>query len=71
MSAQLDHLLREQLNDRRQRLGNALKQSAASAHLHILLREVDAALERMDQGSFGLCKTCHEPIEADRRIWAF
>ncbi len=68
MAAHMDNLLREQLRDRRQRLGNALMQGGESAQLHGLLREVDAALERMDQGSFGLCKTCHEPIEADRLI---
>jgi sigma-B regulation protein RsbU (phosphoserine phosphatase) len=28
--------------------------------------EIDAALQRIDQGSYGLCETCHDPIEADR-----
>lgn len=68
MSTQLDHLLRGQLKERQHRLGNALKQNVASADFHHLLREVDAALERMDRGTFGLCKTCHEPIETDRLI---
>jgi phosphoserine phosphatase RsbU/P len=68
MATQFDNLFREQLRDRRQRLGSALVQDRESAQLRGLLREVDAALERMDQGSFGLCKACHEPIEADRLI---
>jgi sigma-B regulation protein RsbU (phosphoserine phosphatase) len=31
-----------------------------------LIHEVDAALARMEAGSYGLCDVCHEPIEADR-----
>ncbi|HEY1336087.1 MAG TPA: SpoIIE family protein phosphatase [Bryobacteraceae bacterium] len=27
---------------------------------------MDDALRRIDSGSFGLCETCHDPIEADR-----
>jgi len=34
--------------------------------LRHLLRDVDAALERMDNGTFGLCEACHDPIERDR-----
>ena len=33
-----------------------------------LLQEVDAALERMAAGTFGLCATCHEAIEPDRLL---
>jgi sigma-B regulation protein RsbU (phosphoserine phosphatase) len=33
-----------------------------------LLREVDSALERMDKGSYGLCETCHDPVEEDRLL---
>jgi sigma-B regulation protein RsbU (phosphoserine phosphatase) len=29
---------------------------------------VDAALKRIELGTFGLCETCHEPIEPDRLI---
>jgi len=37
--------------------------SAASA----TLQEIDAALERLDQGIFGICEECGEPI-AERRL---
>jgi sigma-B regulation protein RsbU (phosphoserine phosphatase) len=30
-----------------------------------LLEEVDAALRRMDDGIYGICEVCHEPIEAE------
>ncbi len=31
-----------------------------------VLREIDAALERIEDGSFGVCRTCEKPIEAER-----
>jgi sigma-B regulation protein RsbU (phosphoserine phosphatase) len=33
-----------------------------------LLAEVDAALARVDDGSYGLCEACHDPIEAERLL---
>jgi len=33
-----------------------------------LLLEVDAALARMDAGTFGICETCHDAIEDDRLL---
>jgi sigma-B regulation protein RsbU (phosphoserine phosphatase) len=29
---------------------------------------VDAALERLDKGTYGICETCHDSIEADRLV---
>lgn len=66
MSTQVETLLKKQLSQRRQRLQAAAERTEESAYLTGLLAEVDAALERMDNGSFGLCETCHEPIENDR-----
>jgi phosphoserine phosphatase RsbU/P len=57
--------IREQLLDRQQRL----QQAAAFAppdDLKQLLNDVDAALARMNAGVFGICETCHDPIEPDR-----
>jgi sigma-B regulation protein RsbU (phosphoserine phosphatase) len=56
---------RQQLLDRRRRLETAAAEGAPS-HISVLLNEVDAALERLGEGSFGLCDECHVPIEADR-----
>jgi phosphoserine phosphatase RsbU/P len=60
--------LRKELLQRRQRLqviegtGNAplQKQEATS--------QIDAALARMDAGSFGVCLSCHTPVERDRLL---
>jgi RNA polymerase-binding protein DksA len=35
-------------------------------HDHQRLAVVDAALERLDAGTYGLCTACHRPIPADR-----
>ncbi len=57
---------RAELLDRRQRLEKAQTTHPESPDLERLLREVDAALDRIARGTFGLCETCHDPIEADR-----
>jgi sigma-B regulation protein RsbU (phosphoserine phosphatase) len=35
-------------------------------YVNDLLAEIDAALGRIDGGTYGLCETCHESIEGDR-----
>jgi len=56
--------VREQLLDRRQKLQAAAALVGSEDVTH-LLREVDAALARMNAGSFGRCETCDDPIERD------
>ncbi|MGH9431134.1 MAG: SpoIIE family protein phosphatase [Terriglobia bacterium] len=63
-----DSYLREQLTERRERLVSAIAVSHASSNLAQLLGEVDAALERVEAGTFGICEACHETIEKDRLI---
>jgi sigma-B regulation protein RsbU (phosphoserine phosphatase) len=58
--------LREQLEYRRGRLESALSQFGQAGQLAQLLQEVDSALERMDQGTYGLCEKCHDAVETDR-----
>ena len=58
--------LQGQLEDRKRRLEQAIASTPQSAGLAALLHEVDSALERMDNGSYGLCDKCHESIEKDR-----
>ena len=35
----------------------------------VLIREIHAAMQRLDQGGFGICETCGEPI-AEKRLQA-
>ncbi len=60
--------LRTELEQRRGRLHEALHSPAADASLSELLMAVDTALSRIDQGTFGLCETCHDTIEAERLL---
>lgn len=60
-------IFREQLLERRRRLERAAVRRGAD-EVTRLMQEVDAALGRLETGAFGLCETCHDPIEADRLI---
>ncbi|HLO00372.1 MAG TPA: SpoIIE family protein phosphatase [Pyrinomonadaceae bacterium] len=68
MVAAIEPLLREQLIDRRQKLESAVSVFHRPAELTRLLEEVDAALYRMDIGTYGLCEVCHEPVESERLL---
>jgi sigma-B regulation protein RsbU (phosphoserine phosphatase) len=54
--------------DRRTRLVEARAVESDPSRIAALLAEVDAALERMNDGSYGLCAVCHDPIEQDRLL---
>lgn len=60
--------LRTELEERRDRLHSALHSPAGNASLSQLLTAVDAALNRMEHGTFGLCETCHDTIEPERLL---
>jgi phosphoserine phosphatase RsbU/P len=64
----LDAVLHEQLLDRRRRLERARPQQDHNADFTRLLNEVDEALLRFEQGTYGICEECHDPIEADRLL---
>ncbi|MEE9166805.1 MAG: SpoIIE family protein phosphatase [Candidatus Neomarinimicrobiota bacterium] len=58
--------LQTQLVERRTRLQRAISEFDENSDFIILLAEVDAALERVNDGTYGVCEDCHEAIEADR-----
>jgi sigma-B regulation protein RsbU (phosphoserine phosphatase) len=57
--------IRAQLIDRRRRLERAVNEFEEPTRLVALLQEVDLALERVGNGTYGLCKTCNDSIEED------
>ncbi len=61
----LIHELRPKILERRVRL-KAAARTVSSEYVGDLLAEIDDTLQRIDNGTFGLCETCHYPIEADR-----
>jgi sigma-B regulation protein RsbU (phosphoserine phosphatase) len=58
--------IRAELESRRSLLGDALGASPGDGEVARLLEEVDAALARMDAGTYGICEMCDEPIEPER-----
>src|ERR1051325_7130273 len=67
MATVIDEALRGQLLERRERLETAASDGEA-AHVRRLLEEVDAALARMEEQTYGLCQVCRAPVEAERII---
>lgn len=63
-----DTLLREQLLKRREKLHTVISKSERDESLMHLMHEVDLALEKMDKDKYGLCESCHEPIEKERLV---
>lgn len=66
MADTLGYPIRDQLTERRAKLKDVLDGSPGDSRLLSLLSEVDAALCRLEEGSFGLCETCNDPIEPER-----
>ncbi|MFN3928130.1 MAG: TraR/DksA family transcriptional regulator [Thermoflexus sp.] len=40
--------------------------TALRRHLELRLREVEAALRRMEEGTYGICEVCGRPIDVAR-----
>src|SRR5579863_2914009 len=66
-----DPYIREQLEKRRNELHTVISAAAparAAAPLLDLLSEVDSALHRMDEGTYGICPACNGSVETDRLL---
>ncbi|MGH9712130.1 MAG: SpoIIE family protein phosphatase [Candidatus Acidiferrales bacterium] len=66
-----DPYIREQLEKRREELNLAIaavpSEVPAAPYLE-LLGEVDTAIERLEEGTFGVCLECHGTVEKERLI---
>lgn len=60
--------LRTELEERRERLHAAVHGNHADSSLSRLLTEVDAALARIGEGSYGVCVSCKGAVESDRLL---
>jgi sigma-B regulation protein RsbU (phosphoserine phosphatase) len=67
MEAPTHDLLKRQLLHRRRRL-KSVSHTDGTGHIRDLLREVDDALNRMEDGSYGQCDICHDAVEDDRLL---
>jgi sigma-B regulation protein RsbU (phosphoserine phosphatase) len=60
--------LQEQLEERKRRLEVAIASAPPNSGLGGLLCEVDSALDRMAEGTYGICLKCHDTVEPDRLL---
>jgi sigma-B regulation protein RsbU (phosphoserine phosphatase) len=65
MATYLDASIKNQLVTRRERLKEFLEDERKTPQLIKLMHDVDAALERLNDGSYGICDICHESIEPE------
>jgi phosphoserine phosphatase RsbU/P len=65
-----DPYIREQLEKRRDELQTVISSSGAApaAPFLELLSDVDSALQRMDDGTYGICEACKDSVEKDRLL---
>lgn len=60
--------IKDQLNDRKARLEETIQYVPDPSKLYGLLKQVDAALKRIDNGTYGICEVCNDTVEADRLL---
>jgi sigma-B regulation protein RsbU (phosphoserine phosphatase) len=60
--------IRGQLQERRAKLQEAIPGVKDAEPLRDLLQQVDIALQKIAKGTYGICETCHDSIEAERLI---
>jgi len=65
METTLNATLQGQLTDRKHRLQEAIAATGQVDDLVRLLQQVDAALNRMDHGTYGTCVACHESVNEE------
>jgi phosphoserine phosphatase RsbU/P len=71
MAATTDPYIREQLSKRQEELTSEIAATSGIADVdpfQDLLQEVGSAIQRIDEGTYGICDECHDSIEKDRLI---
>jgi sigma-B regulation protein RsbU (phosphoserine phosphatase) len=62
MNEQLKESLRDQLVNRRDRLQRVISETGEADDLRRLVQEVDSALDRMGDGTYGRCQVCGDMV---------
>jgi sigma-B regulation protein RsbU (phosphoserine phosphatase) len=60
--------IKKHLDWRKNKILEALSGQIVPMHLVNLLKEVDSALERIDNGTYGICIVCNSPLENERML---
>jgi phosphoserine phosphatase RsbU/P len=58
--------IQNQLSERKSRILKVAKTLPQPENLFRLLKEIDFALEKIDNGTYGRCEVCKDPIETER-----
>jgi sigma-B regulation protein RsbU (phosphoserine phosphatase) len=56
-------IIRNQLLNRQERLRDFIREERKTPQLVQLLQDIDLALERLSDGTYGICEVCHTEIE--------
>ncbi len=65
MTTQIEDLIARQLQERKERLEGAVSKSNRPDEIGRLIRDIDRALDKISNGEYGLCETCHDSIETE------
>lgn len=65
MEAQNITIIKDQLVERRGKLQQVINNAQDPAQLSGLLQQVDDAIERIGDGTYGICTICHEDMETE------
>src|SRR6266571_1972234 len=64
----MSSVFRESLNERKQKLEGAIAYSGGDFEFTSLLDQVDAALAKLDNGTYGKCEECGDYLATDRLL---
>lgn len=63
-----DSMVHEELIGRLEKLRSVSAENNNQSGFGRFLKEVDAALKRYEDGTYGICEECHEPMSAERML---
>jgi sigma-B regulation protein RsbU (phosphoserine phosphatase) len=66
MSSVLDMAYERKLRESRECLERTARVPGAGPEVRCRIREVDAAIDRLEKGTLGICEVCNEPVEPER-----
>ena len=63
-----DTMVQEELLGRLEKLRKVSSENGNHSEFGRFFEEVDAALKRLEDGTYGICEECHEPMNAERML---
>ena len=63
-----DAMVQEELVGRLEKLRKVSSENGNHSEFGRFLEEVDAALKKFEDGTYGICEECHEPMNAERML---